>query len=48
MSAQELGIAFQDTSAVEEALAVGKTGNLIKRYKDKKDLEYGSKVFELP
>lgn len=48
VSAQELGIAFQDTSAVEEALAVGKTGNLIKRYKDKKDLEYGSKVFELP
>ena len=47
VSAQELGIAFQDTSAVEEALAVGKTGNLIKRYKDKKDLEYGSKVFEL-
>ena len=37
-----------EVSAVQEALAVGRNGNLIKRYKDKKDLEHGSKVFELP
>ena len=48
VSAQELGITFQNTNAVQEALAVGRNGNLIKRYKDKKDLEHGSKVFELP
>ena len=36
MSAQELGITFQNTNAVQEALAVGRNGNLIKRYKDKK------------
>ena len=48
VSAQELGITFQNTNAVQEALAVGRSGNLIKQYKDKKDLEYGSKVFELP
>ena len=46
VSAQELGITFQNTNAVQEALAVGRNGNLIKRYKDKKDLEHGSKVFE--
>ena len=48
VSAQELGITFQNTNAVQEALAVGRNGNLIKRDKDKKDLEHGSKVFELP
>ena len=36
VSAQELGITFQNTNAVQEALAVGRNGNLIKRYKDKK------------
>ena len=36
VSAQELGITFQNTNAVQEALAVGRNGNLIKRHKDKK------------
>ena len=48
VSAQELGITFQNTNAVQEALAVGRNGNLIKRYKDKKDLENGSVVIEMP
>lgn len=48
VTAQELGITFENANAVEEALAVGRKGNLIKRYKDTKDLEYGNKVYELP
>ena len=48
VTAEELGITLKNTSAVKEALAVGKEGNLIKRYKDKKDLSHGGKVFELP
>ena len=38
VSAQELGITFQNTNAVQEALAVGRNVILIKRYKYKKDL----------
>ena len=48
ITAKELGITFQSSSALKEAFAVGKSGNLIKRYKDKKDLEQGNKVFDLP
>ena len=48
VTAEELGITLKNTQAVQEAMAVGKTGNLIKRYKDSKDLEHGGKVFELP
>lgn len=48
VTAAELGISFQSDNALQEALAVGKSGNLIKRYKDKKDLEQGGKVFDLP
>lgn len=47
-TAEDLGITVKNTSAVKEALAVGKEGNLIRRYKDRKDLSYGGKVFELP
>lgn len=40
VSAEDLGIAVADTDIlIEEALNIGKTGNLIARYKDKKDLE---------
>ena len=47
-TAEELGITVKNTSAVKEALEVGKEGNLIRRYKDRKDLSHGGKVFELP
>lgn len=47
-TAEDLGITVKNTSAVKEALAVGKEGNLIRRYKDRKDLSHGGKVFELP
>lgn len=47
VSAQDLGIQVENEEVVEEALNIGKTGNLITRYKDKKDLEKEPRVFEL-
>lgn len=43
----ELGFSYQETNAVDEALSVGKTGNIVKRYKEKKDLEKHGKVIAL-
>lgn len=45
-SAGELGLEWENVGVVEEALAIGKSGSLITRYKDKKDLEHEPK--ELP
>lgn len=47
VSAKELGIEFSDMSVIEEAMDVTKSGNLIKRYKDIKDLENGDKVIAM-
>ena len=47
VEASELGIHFADMSVVQEAMDVGRSGNLIKRYKDNKDLENGDKVIQL-
>lgn len=47
VTAEELGISFSDMSVVEEAMDVTRGGNLIKRYKDVKDLENGDKVIDL-
>jgi vancomycin resistance protein YoaR len=47
VTAADLGIAFTDTEVVQEAIDVGRSGNLIKRYKDKKDLENGDKIIPL-
>lgn len=32
---------------MDEAVGIGKSGNLIKRYKDKKDLENQNKVYDI-
>ena len=45
VSAQELGITFQNTNAVQEALAVGRTAKQIKRKKHNKHQDHGSKVY---
>lgn len=45
--ASSLGITISDMNVVQEAMDVGRSGNLIKRYKDKKDLEHGDKVIDL-
>ena len=48
VSAEDLGLTIADTETlIEEALNIGKTGNLIVRYKDKKDLEKEPKKFEI-
>lgn len=47
VKASELGVHFSDMNVVQEAMDVGKTGNIIKRYKDKKDLEHGNKVIPI-
>lgn len=47
VSAEDLGVCVANTEVVEEALNLGKTGNLIARYKDKKDLEKEPKQFDI-
>lgn len=47
VKASELAVSFTDMNVVQEAMDVGKSGNLIKRYKDKKDLENGSVVIDM-
>ena len=47
VTAADLGISFSNLNVVDEAIDVGRSGNLIKRYKDKKDLQQGDKVIAL-
>lgn len=46
-SGRQLGLEWENTGIVEEALTIGKSGNLISRYKDKKDLEHEPKKLEI-
>lgn len=46
-SLEDLGVAWGNPSIVDDALNYGKTGNLLERYKAKKDLEKESKVFRV-
>lgn len=46
-TAADLGLSWGNEEIVEDAAAYGKTGNLIARYKAKKDLENEDKVFTL-
>lgn len=46
-TAKELGMEWSNTNVVEEAIGIGKSGNIIKRYKDNKDLEHKNKVFDI-
>lgn len=43
----DLGVEWENTSVVEEALNYTTTGNLLERYKAKKDLENEDKVFRI-
>lgn len=47
VQASDFGLHFSDMSVVDEALNVGRSGSPIQRYKDKKDLEHGSRVIPL-
>lgn len=45
--ASEMGLMVANEGVVSDAMAVGKTGSLLKRYKDLTDLEQGDLVLEL-
>ncbi len=47
VSAEDLGLDIANPEVVEEAANLGKTGNLIARYKDKKDLEKEPKKLKI-
>lgn len=47
VKAEELGLGWGNTKVAEEAVNIGKAGNLIKRYKDQKDLENENKVYNI-
>ena len=48
MTAEEMGITTDVDTAVEEANAIAKYGDLISRYKETKDLEQENKVVNIP
>lgn len=46
-SAAELGMSWSNQEVVDEALGLGKSGNIVKRYKDNKDLENHNKTYAI-
>lgn len=47
VTAGDFGLAWKNTEVVDEALGLGKSGNIVKRYKDKKDLENENRRYPL-
>ncbi len=47
VSREALGIVWNNEELLDEAIGLGKSGNLIKRYKALKDLEFNNMVYEL-
>lgn len=43
----DIGLTWKNTNVVEEAVNLGKQGNIVQRYKAIKDLQYGTMVFDL-
>lgn len=43
----ELGYKYEPNNHIKYAIGLGKAGNLIKRYKDNKDIAHGKKVYPL-
>lgn len=46
-TAADLGVTWSNRVLVKDAVNVGRTGNLIERYKSKKDLEHENLVFDI-
>jgi len=44
---EELDYKYEPNNYIEQAVKLGKAGNLIQRYKDNKDIEHGKKVYPL-
>ena len=47
VSRGDLGVTWTNEDVVDEALRLGKSGNLIRRYKALKDLQFNNKIYEL-
>ncbi len=47
VTAAQLGIRWDDTNMVADALYVGRSGNIVERYKQRKDLQHEKKVYPL-
>lgn len=47
VSRGDLGVVWKNEEVVDEVMALGKSGNLIEKYKAIKDLEFENKVYEL-
>ncbi len=47
VSAADFGITWENSSVIEEALAMGSSGNIVARYKQRKDIETDGYVFDL-
>lgn len=47
VSRGDIGVAWGNPEVIDEAYGLGRSGNVIKRYKAIKDLEFDNKVFEL-
>ena len=46
-TAAQLGLKWDDTNTIAEALYVGRSGSIVERYKQRKDLEHSKKVYPL-
>ena len=44
---EELGLKWNNPSIVEEAISLGKDGNIVQRYKALKDLEHSNKIYQV-
>jgi len=47
VSAADLGLEWDDTNLVADLLYIGRSGNIVERYKERKDLEHNKKVYPL-
>lgn len=47
VQAGDLKLSWKNQEVIEEALSLGKVGNIVQRYKALKDLEYENKIFEI-
>lgn len=47
VTAGELGLSWSNQEILDEAIGLGKDGNIIKRYKELKDLEHSNKIYPI-
>ena len=47
VTAGELGIRWKNPEIIDEAVSLGRTGNIVRRFKELKDLEKEGKKYEL-